>query len=267
MIRKFFVLSLILFIGLWFSATAFSHTLWLNVSDYSPEIYPGYGAKSKIYFGWGHRYPVDDFLSEEDLKEFFLIDSEGKKKTLSSNPGGFLATSVSFKAPGTYLACAKLKPGFYTMYEKDGKIHHKVGPKTGLEGITLSLYYEQYAKALINVGGGSGDFFKTPVGHTLEIVPLANPSQLKAGDLLPVQVLFKGKPARFCKVYATYSGFSTSCDFAYTTTTNGKGQARIRIIHYGQWLIKAGVKLPATDELKEKCNELSYSATLTFEVP
>ena len=83
---------------------------------------------------------------------------------------------------------------------------------------------------------------------------------------MPVQVLFKGKPARYCKVYATYSGFSTDCDFAYTATTNGKGEARIRIIHYGQWLIKAGVKLPATGELKEKCNELSYSATLTFEV-
>ena len=266
-IKKPFVLSLLLCLCLCFSTISFAHTLWLNVSDYSPESYPKYGARTKIYFGWGHHYPVDDFLDQESLDDFSLIRPNGDKEKLNPNPGGFLATSVSFKEPGAYLVCAKLKPGFYTMYEEKGKIHHKPGPKTGLEGIILSLYYEEYAKALINVGEESNDSFKRPVGHNLEIVPLKNPSHLKVGDFFPIQVLFKEKPARYCKVYATFSGFSTNCDFAYTTTTNGKGEARIRIIHYGPWLIKTEMKLPATGELKEKCNELSYLATLTFEVP
>ena len=265
-IRKYFALSLLVCFCLGFSTISFAHTLWLNVSNYSPEIYPKYGARTKVYFGWGHHYPVDDFLSQETLDDFSLIRPNGNKDKLIPNPGGFLATSVSFKGPGTYLVCAKLKPGFYTMYEEKGRIRHKIGPKTGLKDIVLSLYYEEYAKALINVDKESNDSFKRHVGHNLEIVPLINPSQLKTGDLLPVQVLFKGKPARYCKVYATYSGFSTDCDFAYTTTTNGKGEARIRIIHHGPWLIKTEMKSPATGELKEKCNELSYSATLTFEV-
>jgi uncharacterized GH25 family protein len=266
-INKYFVLSLLLGIALLFSAKAFAHTLWLNASDYSPEIYPKYGARTNIYFGWGHRYPVADFLSQDSLNDFTLIQPKGKKEKLTPNPGGFLATSVSFKEPGTYFVCAKLKPGFYTMYEEKGKVHHKVGPKTGLKGIILSLYYEEYAKALINVGEKSDGSFKRKVGHSLEIVPLKNPLELKVGDFLPIQVLFKGKPARYCKVSATYSGFSSKCDFAFATVTNGKGEAKIRIIHYGPWLVKVSHKLPAGDDLKDKCNELSYSATLTFEIP
>lgn len=56
------------------------------------------------------------------------------------------------------------------MYEQDGKIHHKAGPKTGVEGVVLSLYYEEYAKVLIWAGQASDDAFKKPVGHNLEII-------------------------------------------------------------------------------------------------
>lgn len=246
---------------------AFAHTLWLNASDFSPKVYPAFGAKTKIYFGWGHRYPVDDFISADSLADYTLFGPKGDKQKLSPNPGGFLATPVSLKKQGVYLVGAALNPGFYTMYEKGGKIHHKIGPKTGLEGVVKSLYYEEYAKALIQAGQTPDDGFKKPIGHNLEIIPLRQPSQIQQNDFLPVQVLFEGRPARYCKVYGTYSGFSSHCDFAYSTATNADGEAKIRILHHGSWLIKAELKLPATEDLKEKCNERSYLATLTFEVP
>ncbi len=245
---------------------AFSHTLWLNATDYSPKNYsPEYAAKTIIYFGWGHRYPVADFLSVKKLRSFNLITPEGEIKELQPGEGGFLATELTLPDKGAYIVTASLKPGFYTMYAKNGKIHHKIGPKTGLDGVILSLYFEQYAKALINAGGIDSSFSK-PVGQTLEIVPMQNPAKLRVGDFLPVKVLFKGKPARFCQVYGTYAGFSTKDDFAFATTTDAKGMAKIRILHYGPWLVKTNVKLPAPESLKDKCNEMSYTATLTFEI-
>ena len=248
------------------STMAFSHTFWLNATDYFPEIHsPEYGARTKVYFGWGHGYPVADFLSADKLSKFDLIDPKGEMKPIKPGVGGFLATELTFPEKGTYVVTATLKPGFYTMYVEKGKIHHRSVPKKGLSGVILSLHFEQYAKALIHVGGSSEAFSK-PVGHTLEIIPLDDPSELKVGDRLPVQVLFKGKPARFCPVYGTYAGFSTGDDFAFATTADGQGKAKIRILHHGPWLIKARIKLPAPDELKDKCNELSYTATLTFEV-
>jgi len=154
------------------------------------------------------------------------------------------------------------------MYVEKGEIHHKIGPKTQIKGkVISSLYYEKYAKALVNAGKKDLINFDKTVGHKLEIIPLKNPLNLKLGEFLPVKVLFNGKPKRFCKVYATYSGFSTGDDFAYATSTNSKGIAKIRIIHWGVWLVKTDIKLPPPEEWKDKCNQLHYTATLTFEVP
>ena len=183
--KRILSLGLMGAICLCFPLLAFAHTMWLNASDYSPEIYPGYGARTKVYFGWGHGYPVDDFLPPKALKEFSLICPCGKKKVkLEPNPGGFLATEVKLKGPGVWTVTAALKPGFYTMYVEKGKVHHKAGPKTGLKGVILSLYYEQYAKALICAGEttGTSPGFKKPVGHKLEIVPLESPDRLRVGD-------------------------------------------------------------------------------------
>ena len=86
-------------------------------------------------------------------------------------------------------------------------IHHKLGSKEGLEDVILSLYYENYAKAPINVGNSAPEAFSTPVGHGIEIVPLENPFLKKAGDYLKLKVLHNGRPANFCSVSATYIGF------------------------------------------------------------
>lgn len=265
-IKIYHIKALIVGFFLCFSSVASSHTLWLNATNYFPESYSlQSGARTIIYFGWGHRYPVADFLSADKLSEFNLITPKGESKPLQPGQGGFLATELSLSEKGTYIVAVSLKPGFYTMYVEKGQIHHRSVPKTGLSGVILSLHFEQYAKALINVTGSDSSFRK-PVGHVLEIIPMANPAELKFGDYLPVQVLFKGKPARFYSVYGTYAGFSTGDDFAFATITDSKGKARIRILHNGPWLLKAKVKLPSPDKLKDKCNELSYSATLTFEV-
>ncbi|AZO95937.1 DUF4198 domain-containing protein [Halocella sp. SP3-1] len=252
-----------------FSGFVSAHSLWINSTDYAPSFYEKFGGMSKIYFGWGHRYPVADFPDVKGFKEISLFNEELGKKEIAPGEGGFLATSLSFEKPGFYTVYAAKKPGFYTMHVDNGKIHHKLGPKTGLKGVILSNYYEQYAKCLISVGETNDDSFAKPIGQKLEIIPLDNPYKFNAsnGQFLRVKVLFDGKPAKFCKLYATYSGFSSSDDFAYATTTSSDGIAKIRITHWGPWLLKAQMKLPPEGEMSTKCNTLSYTATLTFEIP
>ncbi|RKY64330.1 MAG: DUF4198 domain-containing protein, partial [Candidatus Latescibacterota bacterium] len=123
------------------------------------------------------------------------------------------------------------------------------------------------AKAVVNVGEDS-DSYSKPLGHRLEIIPLENPGKLKGcgGHFLPVQVLFEGKPLRYGQVLATYVGFSTGEDFACATSTDGEGKAKIRLVHWGPWMIRVNHQVPPTEELKGKCDRLSYTATLTFEV-
>lgn len=250
-------------------SVGFAHTIWINSTNYSPAFYQKFGAATKTYIGYGHRYPVDDFLPADHLSEFVMIGPNDEKNAIEiENKSGFLETSLRFKQPGQYIVAASLQPGFYTMYMAGKEMHHKLGPKTGLEGVILSQYYEQYTKSLINVGDAHNETFKKAIGQRLEIVPLANPYNLKGngGDTLKVQVLFNGEPAKFCDVYATYNGFASSDDFAFAGKSNAAGIAEIRLTHWGNWLVKATMKLPSTGDMRDKCNDMHYTATLTFEI-
>jgi uncharacterized GH25 family protein len=279
--KKIFVAVISLGLCVLYPQFVNAHMMWINAVDYIMQAGEGHShgggdgeqdvgfiAHTNVYFGFGHSYPVDDFLKKEMLGDFDLVDGNHGKKPLEPNPGGFLATSVGIEKPGPYIVSAALKPGYYTMYMEKGRVKHKMGPKTGLKSVILSLYYEQYAKALLTVGDTSDDAFARPLGDKIEIVPLKNPYNTKAGagEILPVQVWFNGRPASFCKVYATYAGFSTGDDFALATTADSKGIAHIRLTHWGPWLIKAEKRMPATEDLKDKCNMLHCTASLTFEI-
>jgi len=128
------------------------------------------------------------------------------------------------------------------------------------------MRYAQYAKALINTGEVFGNPFSKPVGHKLEIIPLVNPGRLKLGDWFEFKVLYDGEPAKRVKVQARSLFSFTGESFDVSTDNNGK--ARVRVLHYyGPWMVKAAMKLPPSKEFKDKCQELSYTATITFAVP
>ncbi len=265
--RKYIIPGIAVVWLLAFAGAASAHSLWINMTDHSPEFEPGYGAGNKAYLGWGHHYPVDDFVRAGDVVEFSLVGPDGEKQTIAPEDNGFHAAEIRYSQPGFYLISVVKKPGFYTVYRDAGRIRHVGEAKTGKQNVMLSLYYEQYAKSLVDVGGAEGDGYSKPLGHRLEIIPLENPATLGVGGVLPVKVLFDGQPARSCVINATYGGFSSGDDYAYTGRTDNQGIAKIRLTHWGTWLIKANVRQPATPELRDKCNELSSSATLTLQIP
>ncbi len=243
---------------------AWAHSLWINATRYFVE--PG-RLRTVVYIGWGHAFPADDIPRPGLIKDAWLVRPGGGREKLRLREGGFRATALRLDREGTYIVAAELNPGFYTMaLDERGRLHHILGPKTLAKGrVILSHYFEQYAKAVITVGKGSDDFSR-PVGQRFEIVPLVNPAGLKVGDYFPVKVLFEGKPASFCRVFATYVGFSTKEAYAYAVTAGLDGVARIRILHPGQWIVKAVLKRPPAPERRGKCDMESYTATLTFAV-
>ena len=260
---KQFIVTLMLIFCLAIPGVSHADWLWINASDFSPE------AKTVLYFGFGDAYPVDKTIDRESIAEYYAVGQDDEKQQLESNPGGLLATNVSFESPGTYRVAAALKPGWFLMYRKDGKVIKEFGkPKpAGLENIIKSLRHEKYAKAVINAGGESDDSFKKAVGHNLEIIPLKNPSQVKVGDYLPVRLMFKGKPLASEFVYATYTGFTRKLEYAFTVRTDGKGEANIKILHSGPWLIQAEMRISCEGgEFAGKCNKLAYFCSLAFSI-
>ncbi|MBN1904054.1 MAG: DUF4198 domain-containing protein [Deltaproteobacteria bacterium] len=243
-----------------------AHNLWLNAVDYNPSFSERTGAHTKIYFGFGHKYPVQDFLEDDSLIEFKLIDEAGNAKDIEAEKGGFMATPVILKNPGANTVTAVTKSGFYTMYFKDGRVMHKMGSMEGLDNIILSLYYENYAKALVNVGETKEDSYSMPVGHKIEIISLENPYLKRVGEGLKIKVLYNGRPASFCDISATYVGFSSEEDYAFSNKTGSDGISEVRLLAPGQWIIRAVVRNQARESFKKDCLEEKYSATLTFGV-
>lgn len=234
--------------------TAHAHCSWIQLTDYTPEK----GAPLNLIIGWGHRYPVDGFLKEDALKAVTLIGPEKDAPKIVRTSEVELQSETSLTREGTYLVVAQRKAGFYSKTAHGGKSVSK----KGLKDVIRCSYSHMCMKAVANVGkAGRADMV---VGQPIEIIPIENPANLRAGDYLPIRVVADGKPYRG-EVLATYAGFSTDKDtFAYATKTDKQGEARIKILQSGIWLVKVCREIPYPDPAE--CDIQSYVGTLTFKV-
>jgi len=259
--KKFNVLLLTLlscvclFATIFISAPVYAHYPWINIIDYTPMP----GETIEITIGWGHRYPLDSFLGKNDLENISIFAPGGNKIDVNTSSALEFQSAEAITEQGIYVVAVKRKTGFYTKTTEGGK----GCSKKGLKNVIKCFHSEMFAKAVINAGDGKGKA-DICIGHSFEIIPLANPADLMKGDSLPVQILLKGKPFKG-EIHATYVGFSTEKNtFAYITKTNAKGKGEIKILHSGVWMIKVVHEEPYPDQTE--CDVNSYTATLTFEV-
>jgi uncharacterized GH25 family protein len=234
--------------------TAHAHFPWINLTDYTPDK----GAALNLVIGWGHHYPVDGFLKADALEAITLFGPEKDAPKIIYRSEVELQSDKSLSREGTYIVAAQRKAGFYTKTAHGGKSVSK----KGLNDVIRCSYSHMCMKAVANVGkGGRADMV---VGQPIKIVPLENPGDLRAGDYLPIRVVADGKPYSG-DVLATYAGFSTEKNtFAYATKTDKRGEARIKILQSGIWLVKVCHEIPYPDS--EQCDIQSYVGTLTFMV-
>ncbi len=119
------------------------------------------------------------------------------------------------------------------------------------------------------MGETTTDSYAHRLGYPIEIVPLANPGALGAGQTLEVLVLAEGEPVAGQLVYASFEGFHTHDETgshreAVKTRTDDSGVARVELTRPGRWYIRLIRMLPVDEEGVDY--ESSW-ATLTFEVP
>jgi len=250
-------------------ASVSAHTLWINCTDYAPNFSARGGAKTKIYMGWGHHFPVDSFVKAEDFTDITVLAPSKKKESIVLDTTGFAAKQLSLKEEGLYVVAVTRKDAYNTSYKENGKIIHAKGTKEGHNDVISSTYSQQFAKTLIMSGDGDASNLTNVFGQKLEIVPLTNPYDItnNRGGEMKVKVLFNGQPVQHKKVFAMYEGYSTGDDASCTVSTDENGIARLRIDHWGVWVVKTKLELPPTEEMKDKVNQENYFASLTFCVP
>jgi uncharacterized GH25 family protein len=250
-----FAISAPLLIVFVMAGPAMAHFPWINLSDYTPDA----GANLKVTIGYGHQYLLDGFLDKDGVASVTLIGPGKDAPKIAYTSDLEMQPEEALSREGAYLVAALQKSGYYTKTTRGAKRTSK----KGLDGVIRCSRSHKCMKAIANVGKGGGPV-DMKVGQPLEIIPLKNPMDLKAGDYMPIRVIADGKPFKG-DVLATYAGFSTDKNtFAYATKTDKDGQGRIRILQPGIWLVKVQREVPYPDATE--CDVESYVGTLTFAV-
>jgi uncharacterized GH25 family protein len=234
------------------SSSAMAHYPWLLSSAHAPAE----GQTATIYLAWGHKFPLESFMDRSRIDKVSLVSADGGQVGLEATDSGYVTPRLT---PGVNMVLASQKSGFFTRTRQGSKRQSK----EGLKDVIRCSYSSNNMKTILNVGNGS-DGLNRATDQPLDIIPLSNPAKLKVGDRMNVRITMRGEPYSGM-VYATYAGFSTEGAYAYTVETDNEGKASIRILHPGQWLVRARVEQEYPD--RSVCDIEAYTSTLTFAIP
>lgn len=237
--------------GLAAAATAQAHYPWLMASDFTPAE----GRTANVFLAWGHAFPFEGFMTEDRVGSVEIVSPDGKRSALAASGAGYATPELK---EGGYVVLASQKSSFYTRTKQGSKRQSK----EGLNDVIRCSYSSNNMKAILTVGGEDDGKIGESFGQPLEIIPLSDPSELQVGDYMDVKITLRNEPYSGM-VYATYAGFSTEGAYAYTVEADD-GKASIRILHPGQWLVRAKAEQAYPDP--KVCDIESYTTTLTFAV-
>jgi uncharacterized GH25 family protein len=210
--------------------SAGAHDLWL-VAD-APSV--AAGASLHLKAATGMQFPESlSAVTPDRLEDFWVLDAAGERHEVAGAraEGKLLRADIRLEAPGVALAALAVKPRtldltaaeFNEYLGHDGlpQILERRRARGELEKDARESY-AKYAKAIVVVGdGGPRDLATRPAGLRIEIVPLRDPGVVSAGEELPVQVLFEGRPLEGVYVYALAAGADAYVD-GHRTDKDGR---------------------------------------------
>lgn len=194
--------------------------------------------------------------------EFEGITAEAKRTVASVRvPGEGLAILTAQTIPN-FIELAPAKFASYLKHENLTNVlawreKHGEAAKPGKER------YSKYVKSLVQVGK-SDEWYREKTGLTIEIVPEADPYALRAGAELPVQVLFRGKPAADVAVESAWL-VGGKAVVKVVGRTDAEGRVKVPVKAAGPHRLHAIVMERCADA--KAADWESFWASLTFAVP
>jgi nickel transport protein len=230
-------LILVLVVILLFTQSASAHHLWIEKEG------------DRFIVGWGHPPKIDSYEPSR-VKEIRAFNKKGKEVTLERKDE---KDKVCLSPKGDISMITLSFEGGNLVSTPDGKkrLTKREAQKAGLQ-VVDSFYSLQFAKSLF----GYSHAITKPAGMKFEIVPLKNPLTLKAVEVLPVKVLFDGKPLEGVPIDIGVHKEAGK--------TSKDGIANIKITGQKMQVILAKYRIPDRDN--PDADYLSYTTVLTFEV-
>ncbi len=190
----------------------------------------------------------------------------GPKLPSGWDPAGF----VIAEAPGLHLLAYQSRPHSTVMPSEHFRTHLVMeGQSQALKVYDLQPKqpevkesYLRCAKSLLQVGEVGSEARDQHLGMPLELVADGNPYALEAGQAVPFQLLFQGKPLSGVRVTAR---FQDDPFVEASGRSDNQGRVRLRLGQSGVWMVKAVHTLTAGED--QEADWVSYWASTTFELP
>ncbi len=250
-------------------STLYGHDLYLLPDRFQAEP----STKIQVAFHNGDSFPESEVAPKPDRLQDASLRSSNQNRHITGLhiSGNETLGMAQVPGRGCILLSVRTVPNFielpadkFTAYLKEEGLtkvlrwrgEHQEALKPGRER------YRKFAKSLL-VAGKADDFYKEKLGLAIEIVPLLNPYQLHAGARLPVQVLFRGKPAADLQLEAAWAGEGGK-KVEVVGRTKANGQIDVPLAKPGKWRLHTLAM--------ERCPEPkiadwdSYWASLTFAI-
>ncbi|MBY0506262.1 MAG: DUF4198 domain-containing protein [Bryobacteraceae bacterium] len=259
------------FIYLLAALPVLGHDLYLMPEKFTTSK----GTKLRLVFQNGDEFPEGVSAVKPDRMRNTKLLSRGGQAAMEQIVAEPKRTTAEVLVPASGLAILtaqtlpsliELDPAKFRSYLQHENLTNALAwrEKHGEAGKPGRERYSKYVKSLIQADSVSDDQFRQAAGLTIEIIPEADPYSLRPGASLPVQVLFRGKPAVDVAVESAWleNGRAKMEVFG---RTDAQGRIRIPVKAAGPHRLHAIVM--------ERCAEPraadweSFWASFTFAIP
>ena len=244
----------------------FAHDMWIEPTTFSPQ--PGEIVGVRLRVGQdllGDPLPRDPAL----VNQFVVEDAAGRKPVIGrdgADPAGFLRVAM----PGLLVIGYRSNPSPIVLPAE--KFNQYLADE-GLDAVaTLRArrnqtnseareIFSRCAKSLVLSGAPSEGQGDRRLGFTLELVAERNPYAIRAGQDLPVRLMYENHPLAGALVVAMNR---LNPPEKLAARTDNDGRVRFRLRPGGMWLIKAVHMVVAPAGINAEW--ASFWASLTFEL-
>lgn len=245
---------------------ALAHDMWLV-----PPGDSSVGRPVEVEVSVGMDFPASLDAIDPERLTMTVVGSGGESAevTLRADEGA-TRTVASFTptTPGVWMVSAVTRPNrleleavkFNDYLLHDGLPHVLAGRMDrGELDRDATERYSKYVKTVVPVSEAhGGDGARAVVGHTLEIVPLADPLAVSVGETLAVRVLFQGKPLERANLCWDHPGNGE--DFTGQTWTHEDGRALVPVGKSGLMTLRlVHMTRPMTDDYEWESFWASYA--------
>lgn len=252
-----------------FTAAVQGHDLYLLPSTFLPAK----GAIVNVGFHVGDSFPESEVSGRvERLRDPKLmweggsssignLRVDGKRDVGDVKAGG---EGESIAMVSTLPTLIELAPAKFTEYLREEGLTETIGwrEQHGESSKPGKERYSKYAKAILLSGKANG-FGRHLAGYVIEIVPEKDVYTLGPGASLPIQVLFRGKPAAGVQIesaWASKAGSKTTV----VGRTGADGRLEVPLTAAGLWRIHT-IKMERCAE-PDVADWESFWASVTFEL-